>query len=90
MAMVANYGRYFGGPFKFLCVMTQVYPLSPIIFNVVVDAVLQNWVTVVTASEGTEAPDIEGFGHYIQRMAAYLYDDDRILASTQKHDYSRC
>ena len=44
---------------------------------------------MVTASEGTEAPDIEGFGHYIQRMAAYLYDDDRILASTQKHDHSR-
>ena len=54
----------------------KVYPLSPTIFNVVVDAVLRHRFTVVTAAEGTAAPDIEGFGQYIQRMAAYLYADD--------------
>ena len=49
-----------------------------------VDAVLQQWVTVVTEAEGTAAPDIEGFVQYIQRMAAYLYYDDIFLASTKK------
>ena len=79
MTMVANSGRYFGGPFKLLCGMNQVYPLPPTIFNVVVDSVLQNCVTVVTAAERTAEPDIEGFEHYVQRTAAYLYADDRLL-----------
>ena len=52
------------------------YPLYPTIVNVVVEAVLHHWVTVVTAEEGGAAPDIEGFGQYIQQMAAYLYADD--------------
>ena len=58
--MVAKSGIYFGYPFKVQSGMTQGYLLSPTIFNVVVDAVLRHWVTVLTAEEGTEAPDIEG------------------------------
>ena len=74
--MVAKSGRYFGAPFKGQCGMHQGYLLSPTILNVVVDAVLQHQVTVLIAAEGTAAPDIEGFGQYIQRMSLYLYAED--------------
>ena len=48
--------------------MTQGDPLSPIVFNVVVDAVIQNWVSVVAEVEGGSGP--EGFGRDIHWMAA--------------------
>ena len=70
--MVANSGGYFGSPFKGQHGMTQGYPFYTTIFNVLVDAVLQHRVTVVTAAEGTAAPDIEGFVQYIQQMLVYL------------------
>ena len=38
--MVAWARGYFGTPFKVYCGVTQGYPLSPTIFNVVVDAFL--------------------------------------------------
>ena len=45
--MVANNRGYFVAPFKVQSEMTQGDPLSPTIFNVAVDAVLQYWVAVV-------------------------------------------
>ena len=74
--MVAKSGRYFGAPFKGQSDINQGYLLSTTIFNVVVDAVLSHRVTVLIAAEGTAAPDIEGFGQYIQRMSLYLYAED--------------
>ena len=49
--MVDNAGRYFGRPFKGYRGVTQVDPLSPTIFNVVVDAIICHWVTVVMPTE---------------------------------------
>ena len=43
---------YLGAPFKVQIGMTQGGPLSPIIFNVVVDMVLWHWVTLVAETEG--------------------------------------
>ena len=37
--MVARAGGYFGMPFKGYRIITQGYPLSPTIFNVVVDSI---------------------------------------------------
>ena len=89
MNMFTKSGRYFGEPFKGQCGMHQGYLLSPTIFNVVVDAVFRHQVTVLIATEGTAVPDIEGFEQYIQWMAAYLYADNKLLASTRKHGYIR-
>ena len=43
------------------------------IFNVLVDAVLLIWASVVAEEEGDAAP--EGFGRYFQRLVAYFYHD---------------
>ena len=44
--MVARAGGYYGTGFKGERGVTQVDPLSPTIFNVVVDAVVRHWVTL--------------------------------------------
>ena len=45
--MVARAGGYYGAAFKVDRGVTQVDPLSPTIFNVVVYAVVRHWVTVM-------------------------------------------
>ena len=45
--MVAQAGGYYGTAFKGGIGVTQGDPLSPTIFNVVVDAVVRHWVTGV-------------------------------------------
>ena len=87
--MVTKFGRYFGSPFKVQLGTTQGYPITPTIFNVVVDAVLRYHVNVMTAADGTSTPYIESFGQYIQMMEEYLYSVKRLLASTLKHIYRR-
>ena len=49
-------GVYFGAPIKGQRGVTQGNPLSPTIFNVVVDAVLRHWVSVVAEVEGEAGP----------------------------------
>ena len=52
---VAESGGYCGLMFKVYCSVTQGYPLSPIIFNMVIDFIIQHWVMVVAATvEGAE------------------------------------
>ena len=46
MTMLAQAGGYYGDTFKGARGVTQGDPLSPTIFNVVVDAVLCHWVTM--------------------------------------------
>ena len=45
--MVARAGGYCGTAFQGACGVTQVDPLSPTIFNVVVYAVVRHWETVM-------------------------------------------
>ena len=80
LTMVARSVRYFGAPFNGQCGVTKVYPLSPKIFNGLVDVVLRYWITMVESMEETVDPSIVGFGRYIHWMAAYLYVDDGLLA----------
>ena len=47
--MVASAGGYYGKAFKGTRSVTQGDPLSPTIFNVVVDAVVRHWVKMVLA-----------------------------------------
>ena len=79
MTMVARASGYFGCPFKGYQGVTQGNPLSPMIFNVVVDAVIIQWVTVVTPSEvGTVR-----IGLTTIDLAAYFYANNGLVASTQ-------
>ena len=58
--------------------MTQGDPLSPTIFNVVVDAVVRHWVTIaVTEAEKRRARGREG-----RHQAALFYTDDGMLTSS--------
>ena len=55
----------------------QGNPLSPTIFNVVVDAVICHWVTVVMPSEAVTG----GFGMTIIDLAAYFHAGVSLVAS---------
>ena len=57
--------------------VTQVDPLSPTIFSMVVDAVILHWATRVAVEDA----GIEGFGREVQKLAALFYAYDNFLAS---------
>ena len=77
--MVAKADGYFGRPFKGYLGVTQGNPLSPTIFNVVMDSVIRHWGMVVTPTEAVT----RGLGLTIIDLAAYLYADDGLVGSTQ-------
>ena len=85
LAMVAKDGRYFGRPFKGYQYVTQGNLLSPIIFNMVFDAVVRHRVTVVTPPEvGTG-----GLGLTIIHLVDYFYAEDGLVVSTQPERLQR-
>ena len=76
MAVIA--GGYYGTALQGTRGVTQDYPLSPAIFNVVVDAVVSHWVTGVIA-------DVEERGERGKEgrhQADLFYADDGIVASS--------
>ena len=84
--MVAWAIGYFGTPFNRYRGVNQGDPLFPTIFDVVVDAVLRHWVTVVALMEDSVDPgtaDTEDFGWDVQHITAYFYADNGILNLTQ-------
>ena len=56
LTLVARAGGYYGALFKGFRGVTHREPLSPTIFNVVVDSVLYHWITVVDPSEDPPPP----------------------------------
>ena len=76
--MVARGGGYYGTGFKGARGVTQGNPLSPTIFNVVVDAVVRHWVTLVVE----EAEKRGERGKEGRHQAALLYADDGMVASS--------
>ena len=77
--MVAKVGGYFGCPFKGYQGVMQGNSLSPTIFNVVVDAVIRHWVTVVMPIEA----GMGGLGLTIIDLVSYFYADNGLVASPQ-------
>ena len=77
--MVAREGGYYGTAFQRACGVTQGDPLSPTIFNVVVDAVVRHWVKVMV--EGAE--DRGESGKKGRHQAALFYADDGMVALSE-------
>ena len=65
--MMAHAGGYYVVAFKGSRLVTQGNPLSPTIFNVMVDAVVRNWVMVMV--EGAEEQVGIRIPYYTQTMA---------------------
>ena len=76
--MVARAGDYYRTAFQGAHGVTQGDPLSPTIFNVVVDEVVRNWVTVVIAG----AEERGELGKEGRHQTALFYTDDGTVASS--------
>ena len=76
--MVARAGVYCGTAFQGVRGATQGKPLSPTIFNVVVDAVVSHWVTGVIA----DAEERGEMGKEDRHQTALFYADDGMVASS--------
>ena len=76
--MVARAGGYYGTVFQGTRGVTQGDPLSPTIFNVVVGAVVCNWVTVVVAVVEERGESRKEVMH----QAALFYADDGVVTSS--------
>ena len=85
LTIVAKAGTYCGHSFKGYQGVNQGDPLSPTIFNVVVDTIIRHWVTVVTPTEaGTGS-----LGLTIMNLLAYFYAYDGLVAPTQQERLQR-
>ena len=63
--------------------MTQEDPLYPLIFNVVIDAALKLWVTMLEATEEAVVPvaaGIEGFVRDLELLVACFNANNGLLA----------
>ena len=77
LTMAARAGGYYGAAFKGARGVTQGNPLSPTLFNVVVDAVVWHWLAGLQAKK--EEKDAEGGeGHF----SAVFYADDGMVGAT--------
>ena len=65
--------------------MTQGNPLSPTLFNMIMDAIIRHWVTV--AAPPTDG--LEGLSLLIREMETYFYSSDGLIASTQPERLQR-
>ena len=79
LAMVSRASGYYGIPFKGFRGVTQGDPLSPKLFNVVVDTVIRHFMMIV--AEKSVGPEV--FDRTVQRMASFFYAGDGLLALTQ-------
>ena len=76
--VVARAGSYYGKGFKGGRGVTQGDPLSPTIFNVVVDAVVRHWLTIATQESDRRGER----GREGRHQAALFYADDGMIASS--------
>ena len=83
--MVSKASGYFELLLKGYQSITQGNPLSPTIFNVAVEAVIRNWVMLVTPTEAGTG----GIGLTIIDLEANFFADDGLVASTQTERLKR-
>ena len=68
-------GRY-GAPFKARRGVTQGGPISPRIFNLMVDAIVREWLRQVLGDEAAA----EGYGDFVRDFLSIFYADDAVVA----------
>ena len=85
LQMVARSGGYYGPASKNYRGVTQGYPMSPTIFNVVVDAIIRHWVEVVAPTEAVK----EGLNKAVQELSMYFYSDNGLIKLPQKERLQR-
>ena len=78
LTMVARVGGYYGKYFKWERGVTQGDPLSPTIFNVVVDTVVRHWVDGLV----DEAEEKGETGQEGRHQSAVFYADDGMVVSS--------
>ena len=76
LRIVAKVGGYYGAAFRGVWGVTQGDPLSPTIFNVVVDLVVRHWVSVMAQV----AEERGGRGQEGRHQNALFYADDGMVA----------
>ena len=79
LTIVARAGGYYGKAFKGERGVTLGEPLSPTIFNVVVDAVVRHWVNGL-ADEAEEKGET---GWELRHQSAVFYADDGMIVSSE-------
>ena len=80
--LVARQAGYHGEPFSASRGVTQGDPLSPTIFNIVVDAVVRYWLSLVL--DGTESDD--GLGRSVAEQLVLFYADDGLIGA-RNHEW---
>ena len=74
-------GRYVK-PFKACRGVTQGGPLSPKIFNIMVDAVVREWMRQILGEEDAQS----GYGDAVRLFVALFYADDAYIAALNKEE----
>ena len=85
LAMVAWTGRYYGAPFTGSREVTQGGPLSPTVFNMVMDTVIQNWATRVSREDA--GPEI--FGRVVKNWPLFFTQTKDLWSSRGIPSYSK-
>ena len=74
--LVCRAGGVYGTPFKAYRGVTQGGPFSPRIFNVMVDAVVREWIRQVLGDDEAK----NGYGELVRQLLAIFYADDAFIA----------
>lgn len=76
---VARQGGYYGPPFKASRGQIQGCILSPTGFNIILDAIIRNWLATIIEDDGVVAN--AGLGRLIAELLAVFFADDGLVAS---------
>ncbi len=82
---VCRVSGFYGSPFKTLRGATQGGPDSPRLFNVIVNAVVREWLRQLLGAEAAQL----GCGEDVQRFLSLFYADDGVVATRCEEMHGR-